>query len=276
MVMKTITLIASVLFCSISFSQIRINEVDVDQAGTDITEFVELLSDSPNFSLENYIVVFYNGQDDESYRTVDLIGYVTDPDGFFIIGSSGTPGVDVSIGTSNTIQNGPDAVAIYEDVASNFPNGTPVTSVNLIDAIVYGTNDDDDPELLAGLNQTVQYDEDLNGNSEAESIQSDGTSGFCVDLPTLRATNSCVILGLSEANSRTFKVYPNPATQGFVEITSKISGPKNISIFNVLGKQVVKTILVGNRLDISALNSGVYILKVEQGKATSTNKLVVN
>src|SRR5690606_31516693 len=261
--MKKITLIAGILFYTISFSQIRINEVDVDQDGTDVTEFVEILSDSPNFSLENYIVVFYNCSDDESYRTVDLSGYVTDSDGFFIIGSSATPGVDISIGTSNTIQNGPDAVAIYEDVASNFPNGTPVTNANLIDAIVYGTNDDDDPELLAGLNQTVQYDEDLNGSSETESIQSDGAGNFCVDLPTLRGSNAC-LLGIGETNSETFKVYPNPATKGYVEITSKINGPKNISIFDVLGKQVIKTILAGNRLDISNLNSGVYIMKIEQ------------
>jgi hypothetical protein len=275
MVMKKITLIASVLFYSISFSQISINEVDVDQKGTDVTEFVEILSESPNFSLENYIVVFYNGTNDESYRTVDLIGYVTDSEGFFIIGSNGTPGVDISIGSSNSIQNGPDAIAIYEDVATNFPNGTPVTNVNLIDAIVYGTGDDDDPELLAGLDQTVQYDEDLNGSSETESMQSDGTGGFCIAFPTLRATNSCV-LGIGETNSEMFKVFPNPAKNGFVDITSKINGPKTISIFNVLGKQVVKTNLFGNRLDISALNSGVYILKIEQGKSSSTKKLVVN
>lgn len=275
MVMKKITLIASVLFYTISFSQLRINEVDVDQTGTDVTEFVEILSESPNFSLENYIVVFYNGSDDESYKTVDLTGYVTDSEGFFIIGSSATPGVDISIGTSNTIQNGPDAVAIYEDVASNFPNGTPVTNTNLINAIVYGTNDDDDPELLAGLNQTVQYDEDLNGNAETESIQSDGVASFCVDLPTLRATNSCVVLGIGEVNSEIFKVYPNPATNGYVEISSKINGQKNISIFNILGKQIMKTTLINQRLDISALNSGVYILKVEQGKNSATMKLVV-
>src|SRR5690606_22391613 len=107
--MKTIIFIASLLFFTISFSQIRINELDVDQEGTDVTEFVEILSESPNFSLEGYIVVFYNGSDDESYKTVDLTGYVTDPDGFFIIGSSGIAGVDISIGNSNSIQNGPDA-----------------------------------------------------------------------------------------------------------------------------------------------------------------------
>ncbi|SRX52282.1 T9SS type A sorting domain-containing protein [Aequorivita sp. CIP111184] len=272
--MKKITFIASLLFYTISFSQIHINEVDVDQTGTDVSEFVEILSDSPNFSLEGYIVVFYNGSDDESYKRVDLTGYVTDSEGFFIIGSSATPGVDISIGTSNTIQNGPDAIAIYQDEVSNFPNGTPVTNVNLIDAIVYGTNDDDDPELLAGLDQTVQYDEDLNGNKDTESIQSDGAGGFCVIAPTLRATNAC-ILSVGESKADVFKIYPNPASNGYLYINSKLSGVKNVSIFDVLGKQVLKTVLNGDRLDVSSLKSGVYILKIEQERTSSTKKMVL-
>lgn len=272
--MKKTLLLAAVLFSAISFSQIRINEIDVDQTGTDTTEFVELFSDSPNFLLDGYIVVFYNGTDDESYKTVNLMGYTTDSNGYFIIGSNNTPGVDIAMGATNAIQNGPDAIAIYQDTASNFPNGTPVTNTNLIDAIVYGTNDADDPELLAGLDQTVQYDEDLNGNKDTESIQSDGAGSFCVDLPTLRAENNC-ILSVGETQFETFKIYPNPAIKGYVNITSKVSGSKNILIFDVLGKQVIKTTLNGDRLDISVLNSGVYIMKIEHGKTSTTKKLVI-
>lgn len=272
--MKTITFIIFLLFSALSFSQIRINELDVDQTGTDVAEFVEILSESPNFSLEGYIVVFYNGSDDESYKTVDLTGYVTDAEGFFIIGNSGIPGVDISVGTSSIIQNGPDAVAIYQDEAGNFPNGTPVTNVNLITAIVYGTGDDDDTELLTGLDQTVQYDEDFNGNKETESIQNDGSGGFCVDSPTLRAVNACV-LGINELQTDIFKFYPNPATNGYLYINSKIIGSKSISIFDVLGKQVLKTILNGEKLDISSLKSGVYILKIEQAKNSTTKKLII-
>lgn len=72
-----------------------------------------------------------------------------------------------------------------------------------------------------------------------------------------------------------FSVYPNPATKGFVNITSKVAGAKKVAIFDVLGKQVVNTSLLGSRLDISTLNSGVYIVKIEQGKAATTKKLVV-
>ncbi|AFL81058.1 hypothetical protein Aeqsu_1573 [Aequorivita sublithincola DSM 14238] len=82
-------------------------------------------------------------------------------------------------------------------------------------------------------------------------------------------------IGVSDFSKDQFAVYPNPATKGYVNITSKVSGAKNISIFDVLGKQVIKTTLNSDRLDISALNSGVYILKIEQGKTSTTKKLVV-
>lgn len=83
-------------------------------------------------------------------------------------------------------------------------------------------------------------------------------------------------IGIENLSSGQFSVYPNPATNGYLYITSKLSSVKNISIFDVLGKQVLKATLNGERLDISDLNSGVYILKIEQGKASTTKKLVIN
>ena len=82
-------------------------------------------------------------------------------------------------------------------------------------------------------------------------------------------------MGVNDQSTSQFSIYPNPASKGYVNISSKVSGAKNISIFDVLGKQVIKTTLNGERLDISALNSGIYILKIEQGKASTTKKLVV-
>ncbi len=188
--MKKITLLLALLTASFSFGQIVINEVDADQTSTDTAEFIELLSDTPNFNLNGYIVVLYNGSSDESYTTVDLSGFTTDGNGFLIIGSDAVPGVDIALGPDNTIQNGADAIAIYQDSAANFPNGTPVTNTNLIDALVYGTGDPDDTDLLTALGETVQYDENANGMKDTESIQRNSADGtYCVGLPTLNATN---------------------------------------------------------------------------------------
>lgn len=273
--MKKITLLAALLIGAVSFSQVVINEVDADQTGNDTTEFIELKSNTPNFALDGLIVVLYNGSNDASYTTVDLAGKTTDAQGFFIIGSDATPGADVLLGPDNTIQNGADAIAIYQAAASAFPNGTAVTNVGLIDAVVYGTSDDDDVELLAGLNQTVQWDENLNSMKDLESIQRKDDGTFCTSLPTLRATNICGPLSVNQNKADSFAIFPNPATKGYINITSLISGAKAVAIYDVLGKQVVNTVVTGERLDISSLNSGIYIVKISQDKTSVTKKLVV-
>ncbi|WP_051285255.1 T9SS type A sorting domain-containing protein [Aequorivita capsosiphonis] len=82
-------------------------------------------------------------------------------------------------------------------------------------------------------------------------------------------------IGVGNLAAGQFGIYPNPATNGYINIISKMNGVKNVSIYDVLGTQVLNTKLNGERLDISDLNSGVYILKIEQGKASTTKKLVM-
>jgi len=83
------------------------------------------------------------------------------------------------------------------------------------------------------------------------------------------------IIGFDDQQENQFSIYPNPATKGYVNIISKTPGTKNVAIFDVLGKQVANTTLSGDRLDISSLNSGVYIVKITQGNISTTKKLVV-
>ena len=173
-------------------SNIVINEVDADQDGTDSAEFIELYNGGAgNTSLDSLVAVLYNGSNDTSYDAIDLDGYSTDADGFFVIGSDSVPNVDLVEFTTNGIQNGADAVAIYQGDASDFPNGTAITTDNLVDAIVYDTNDADDSGLLAGLGQTTQFDENANGNgtSESNSRVPDGTGDFVAQAPTPGAAN---------------------------------------------------------------------------------------
>lgn len=82
-------------------------------------------------------------------------------------------------------------------------------------------------------------------------------------------------VGINDFSTFKTSVYPNPATQGYLIITTNTSGNKNISIFDMLGTKVLKTNLRGDRLDISKLNSGIYILNIEQGKLSTTKKLVI-
>jgi hypothetical protein len=71
-------------------------------------------------------------------------------------------------------------------------------------------------------------------------------------------------------------IYPNPVSGGRVYITSKTGQNKDIVIFDVLGKKIMQAALSSNKeLNISDLTPGVYIVKVKEGDASATRKLIV-
>jgi Secretion system C-terminal sorting domain len=69
--------------------------------------------------------------------------------------------------------------------------------------------------------------------------------------------------------------YPNPVSNGKIYITTKYNEDKQIIIFDVLGKKVLQTLLTSKELNISTLSPGVYIIKIEEGDASATRKLIV-
>jgi len=59
--MKT-ALFALLFVCTFaSYGQVVINELDADTPSSDILEFIELKSATPNPPLDGYILVFFNG-----------------------------------------------------------------------------------------------------------------------------------------------------------------------------------------------------------------------
>jgi hypothetical protein len=188
---------------SIHAQEILINEIDVDQTGTDTGEFIELFDGGVgNVSLDSLALVFFNGSNDLSYWVYDLDSLRTDPGGYFVIGN--VPGAYVSPGDpTDWIQNGADAIALYRGNAVDFPNGTPITTQNLLDAIVYDTDDADDQGLLVLLEPgESQVNENMNGNKDIESLQRqpDGAGGarrtatFHAGTPTPGAENPLPII----------------------------------------------------------------------------------
>lgn len=172
-------------------ANIVINEIDADTPGDDAAEFVELYDGGVgNVSLNGLVAVFFNGSNDLSYAAFDLDGFTTDANGFFVLGNAAVAGVDLVFG-NNGLQNGADAVAIYRGNAADFPTNTAPTTANLVDAIVYDTNDADDTGLLSGLGETVQFNESGGGDSANQSLarNPDGTGTFVSLAPTPGATN---------------------------------------------------------------------------------------
>ncbi len=223
-----------------------INEVDADTPGTDVAEFVELYDGGAgNTSLAGLALVFFNGSNDLSYATYDLVGFSTNADGYFVLGNAGVlPAPSITF-ASNGLQNDADAVALYMDDASNFPNNTPVTTANLVDALVYDTSDADDAELLVLLNAgQPQVNENGAGSGADHSNQRcpNGSGGalntgtFAQFAPTPGAVNVCV------APVRLLKIHE---VQG--------SGPASPEVGNTVA---IEGIVVGDFQDGAASTNG--------------------
>ena len=146
--MKNTFTLLFILFIGVSsFAQIVINELDCDTPSTDDKEFVELLSETPNFPLDGYVLVFFNGSvsgANLSYFTIDLDGYVTDINGLLLIGSNSVSPVPQLLISESVIQNGADAVAIYQADDLDFEEPTlAYVDETLVDVLLYQTNDSD-------------------------------------------------------------------------------------------------------------------------------------
>jgi hypothetical protein len=164
---------------------IFISEIDYNQSGTDTEEFIELYNPSDNeISLEGYAVVLFNGSNNLSYASYYLDGYSIGGKSFFTIGHLNE--VSYTMPSSHSIQNGPDAIALYKDSKNLFPKGSPLTTTNLVDAIVYGSTSSDYPNDIFSLVTDVNHLKE--SASAQESIQRPQN-----EMGNLRENNSFVL-----------------------------------------------------------------------------------
>ncbi|WP_281297896.1 endonuclease [Flavobacterium limnophilum] len=182
------------IFSYMASGQVVINELDSDTPSTDDREFVELKSTVPNFPLDGYVLVFFNGNPtsstaNQSYYTIGLNGLTTDANGIILIGNSLISPAPDKLFPDNIIQNGADGVGLYLGNPSDFPEFTLATKTNLIDALMYDTKDADATDLMTLLGVSIQYDEDQNNLKETQSVQRKTDGTYETKNPTPGANN---------------------------------------------------------------------------------------
>jgi len=69
-------------------------------------------------------------------------------------------------------------------------------------------------------------------------------------------------------------IYPNPS-KGLVNITTSLNAELQVSIFDMLGKEVVYSRTSNNVLNVSNLTSGVYIIKITEANKIANRRLVI-
>jgi hypothetical protein len=89
------------------------------------------------------------------------------------------------------------------------------------------------------------------------------------------AADFSVTLATAQNDIAGLKIYPNPISNGVLHIESNLNTERTVTLFDVLGKQVLTTTTSNNTINVAALNSGIYIVKITEGGKTATRKLVI-
>lgn len=300
---KLYILLFTFCFFSTSYSQI-INEFEPNPAGSDPTSTTFELKGTANATFDLWILSLesdgYQGSVDRAGNvtgTFDTNGLatVTIPDlenpSFTIVltdNFTGSIGDDLDVldnGTLDTSSLGNilDAVGVSDSTADNSTlYGTTLSGSNIL------YNGEFEPLLVfrdantGDWYQTVTVDFgqptesinvfDVNGNLVPNNnFDSDPASG-----PTFGSTNpSNTALSIQSKEIVGFSIYPNPATENFITISSKSNIPMDIQVYDVLGKQVINKKNIKRKLSVNNLTSGVYLIKALQDNSISTKKLVI-
>ncbi len=105
------------------------------------------------------------------------------------------------------------------------------------------------------------------------------TAGSCLTPPGPQVQTivnlGSYTLSLNKNAIAGLKVYPNPVENGTLYISTDINAEKSIQIYDILGKQVLNKVTAAESINVAALKSGVYIVKITEEGNTASRKLVI-
>jgi len=82
-------------------------------------------------------------------------------------------------------------------------------------------------------------------------------------------------LGINQNTIAGLRMYPNPVSNGTLFIETSANAEKTVTVFDVLGKQVLNTTTSNNAINVASLHTGVYIVNITQEGKTASRKLVI-
>ncbi len=254
----------------------RYEPYDTPDVGLTDGDFVGVTNFTPGSEvlftegIQGYQISDVDGNYILEFDPVDLTGITTPSvsiDYIFSINGDGSSGNFEGDGTTN--ESGSDRFRIYVKDLDN------ATEIDIIDTT--GSDIDDFVPVDGGTGNYILQWQTGGVNLPSSNVQlvvearcNASSEVFFLD----NVVFSGDPLGINDQNSNQFAIYPNPA-QGFLNISSPVSGEKKVAIFDVLGKKVMTTTVSNERMNISQLTSGVYIVQITQGNISETKKLVV-
>ena len=187
--------------------------------------------------------------------------------------TTGSDGLPLTTGIAMSGSNG-KVILVSSDIAETTSNPT---GAQIIDKVGYGATpvgfEGTGPTGTALTNSTSAQ------RNNAGCIDTDNNpTDFTAELPIPRnsaTTLNVCTLSVAENNISGLEVYPNPVTNGILNITTDNNDAKSVIMFDVLGKQVINTTVTDQPINVASLNRGVYFVRITEAGKTATRKLVI-
>ena len=195
-----------------------------------------------------------------------VLQFIPSVDASVVAGASVTPEVvDIATLLTNWEDYESELVKInsvtFADAGGTFASST-VYNISDPDMMAFRTNfseaDYIGQTIPAGANAMVVLVAEFNGTPQV-----------------VARSLSDLTLSVESFETNNFNVYPNPVSNGIVNITSRSNDAISITVFDILGKQVITETVSDSSLNVSSLNTGIYIMKITQNGNYITKKLVV-
>jgi hypothetical protein len=105
-----------------------------------------------------------------------------------------------------------------------------------------------------------------------------GTGNIDIDEVRMGDSWAYVTSGVLRNNQSSIsglRVYPNPVSNGTLFIETSANAEKTVTVFDVLGKQVLNISTSNNTINVASLHTGVYIVNITEEGKTASRKLVI-
>ena len=99
-----------------------------------------------------------------------------------------------------------------------------------------------------------------------------GTQGASIDNFLIMCT-TCAPLSIEDQKAFDFSIYPNPA-KNEIKISTQVQ-LQNAKVYNLLGKTMLHVNYPSERLDVSSLHAGIYLMSLTSEEGAVVNKKII-
>lgn len=291
--MKKLYLFAFAILSSASYSQVVLSQV-YGGGGNNLSvyknDFVELFNRGTSaVNIEGWSIQYASATGTSWNNITVLPSFSLQPGQYYLVQEAAGTGGTTDLPTPDFVAPAPTPTSTTPGIAiagANFKiilanSSTPVSAVanptdaNIVDILGAGTANYFEGTVAPAGSNTTSLKRDSNGCEDTNDNGANFTAGDVTPRNSASPLNNCATAGTEDNAIAGLKVYPNPVTHGTLFIETSANADKAVTIFDIVGKQILNTKTSSNSVNVSNLKGGVYIVKITEDGKTATRKLII-